>query len=459
VRGALAVLGLALAATVSSALTPEELIGDGHVRLRVSTEPAREVVLGQQTKIYVEILTDTWFTKAPLYPELSLPGAVALMPEQLGTNFSERIEDTTFAAQRRSYVVYPQRAGTLEIPPIPIRLGVAVDAKPSELFTLTTPPLKLQVVLPREAEAAGLFVTTPELTVKESWDRSLDDLRVGDALKRTLHVEADDALAMLLPVVEFEAPPGVALYRDQPRTTDRVNRGQYQGVRVDAVTYVLQRAGEFELPELQIHWWNTGAGRLEAVTLEARTLTVAASDLAEAELVAPSSGGQDGRALVATALAWLRDHVAVVSAALALAWLAFAGLRRRGPDWAVGIRRWQRARRDSEAAHFQALTRDVRRGDEAAIVHRYWQWRERLQQEWPALDPAHFRAVAESSGFREVWSRFEQARYASAPTVAQGPDSGALCNALSALRKALHTAAAGPARAARSLNPRGLPRP
>jgi len=447
-----------LAATASGALTPEEIVGDGHVRLRVSTEPAREVVLGQQTRIFVEILTDTWFTKAPLYPELSLPGAVALMPEQLGTNFSERIEGTTFAAQRRSYVVYPQRAGTLEIPPIPIRLGVAVDAKPSRLFTLTTPPLKLQVVLPREAEAAGLFVTTPELTVDESWDRSLDDLRVGDALKRTLRVEADDALAMLLPAVEFEAPPGVALYRDQPRTNDRVNRGQYQGERVDAVTYVLQRSGEFQLPELQIHWWNTGAGRLETVTLEARTLTVAASDLAEAEIVARTSDGQKWRALVAKAVSWLRDHVAVVSGAVALGWLAFVGLRRRGPGWVAAIRRGQRARSESESAYFQALSRDVGRGDEAAIVQRYWQWRERLQDECPALDTSRFQAVADSCGFREVWSRFEQARYAPARADSQGPDSAALSSALSALRKALRAPAGSSTGADRSLNPRGLPR-
>ena len=320
-----------LAPTGSNAATPEALVEEGHVRLRVSTEPARQVVLGQQTRIFVEILTDSWFTKAPRYPELSLEGAVALMPEQLGTNFTERIDGTTFAAQRRSYVVYPQRAGKLEIPPIPVRLGVAVDAKPSEVFTLTTPPLKLQVVLPAEAEEVESFVTTPRLDVEETWDRALEELRVGDALKRTVRLTADQALGMLLPALDFEAPPGIALYRDQPRATDRVNRGQYRGERLEAATYVLQRTGEFTLPELRIHWWNTETGTLETETLEARTFEVAASDREEAVVIGPSRRETDWRGLLAGVRDWLRGHGGALLVAALAAALALAGLRRYGP--------------------------------------------------------------------------------------------------------------------------------
>jgi hypothetical protein len=452
VRAQLLCVAVWLLPVLVSAAAPQELVAEGHVRMRVSTEPARQVVLGQQTRIFVEILTDTWFTKAPLYPELSLAGAIALMPEQLGTNFTERIDGTTFAAQRRSYVVYPQRAGTLDVPPIAIRLGVAVDAKPSDLFTLTTPPLKLQVVLPPAAEGVERFVTTPKLAVEETWDRPLDALHVGDAVRRTVRLTADDSLGMLLPALGFEAPSGVALYRDQPRATDRVNRGQYRGERVEAATYVLQRAGEFVLPELQVHWWNTRTHALETEILAARTLEVAVSESAEALELPPVPHEVDWRALLGRALDGVRAHgVALLTTGIAVA-LAGAGLRRRGPAALARLRRTLRERRESEAARFRELDRDARRGDADAVVRSYWRWRTRLETDLPGLDPARLRATAEASGFRPVWARFERARYAAGDG---GWDRAALRRSLSAFRAALRATARPDTPGAGGLNPRG----
>ena len=104
-----------------SAMMPDELVREGHVRIRVRTDPAEQVVIGQQTRFFVEILTDTWFSEAPAYPELTIPGSIALMPESLGMNFTERIDGVTYSGQRRSYVIFPQRTGPLEIPSLPIR--------------------------------------------------------------------------------------------------------------------------------------------------------------------------------------------------------------------------------------------------------------------------------------------------------------------------------------------------
>ncbi len=109
-------LVLGLSGTARLGAEPrEQSLRDGRVRVRVSTEPEGRVVIGQQTRLFVDILTDTWFTQAPAYPDVDLDGAIALQPEQLGTNFTERIAGATYAAQRRSYVIFPQRAGPLEL--------------------------------------------------------------------------------------------------------------------------------------------------------------------------------------------------------------------------------------------------------------------------------------------------------------------------------------------------------
>jgi len=298
----------------------------------------------------------------------------------------------------------------------------------------------------------GRFVTTPNLEVEETWDRSLEALRVGDALKRTVGIEADDALGMFLPVLEFEAPSGIALYHDQPRVTDRVNRGQYRGERVEAVTYVLQRAGEFALPELQIHWWNTRTGTLETELLEARTISVAESDQSEAVLVAPRRRELDWRGRLAGGLDWLRDHASPLLAAGFVLTVGLIALRRHGRAVLAGAQRRFRERRESESARFRALERETRSGNEAAVVRSYWSWRSQLQAELPDLGTLRLRAIAADCGFREVWGRFERARYGSGQ--AGDWDRSALRRSLGRFRAAIR-AAALPRRDRPSLNPRG----
>ncbi|MCP3983458.1 MAG: protein BatD [bacterium] len=436
------------------AQTPQELMRGGRLRVRVSTEPARQVVIGQQTRFFIDILTDTWFTKAPAYPELVLEGAIALMPEQLGTNFTERIDGATFAAQRRSYVIFPQRAGRLEIPSLKVRLGVAAaDGKAGTPFTLRTQPLRLNVVIPAEAEGIESLVTTPRFRVRDKWSRPLDELKVGDAVERTVRMTADRALGMLLPELAFEAPPGIAVYTDQPRSSDRINRGQYQGERVESVTYVLQRPGEFTLPAIELHWWSSTAGALQAEILEERTFEVS-GEWGAAPLLVPVDRWARWRARFDRLLAFIREHRLTLLLAV-LGVIIVVQITRRSLPSLLGWWRVQREqRRDSEALLFRKLSNTAQRGDIDAVVHDFWRWRDRLAIELPLLTHGAMRHAAETSGFAEHWASLEQRRYGTAP-----PSSGSadLRPALQAFRTALLTVHRSQVVASGSsgLNPRG----
>jgi len=431
-RGFLIALVL-LAPVLTEAKTPRELLSEGHVRVRVSTEPTRQVVIGQQTRFFVEILTDTWFTKAPAYPELTLEGAIALMPEQLGMNFTERIDGVTFAAQRRSYVIFPQRAGPLKIPSLRIRLGVSEDGKAGTPFTLSTPPLRLNVVLPAEAEGVDGLVTTPRLTVRDRWSKPLDDLKVGDAVERTVQMNAARALGMLLPDLAFVAPPGIAVYPHQPRIQDSVNRGQYRGERVETVTYVLQRPGEFTLPAIELHWWNLARGMLETETLEERTFEVSGAAGGTA-LVAPPDPWAPWRARLDQVLACLREHrlplLLTILGAIVVARVGHRFL----PELLAWRRKRQKRRHDSETQLFRELERSVGRRDVDALVRDFWRWRDRLVVDAPSLAQGGMRRAAEKSGFAEHWTELERRRYGGA---APAPSPADLRPALRAFRAEL----------------------
>lgn len=436
----------------SAMATPaEELLAGGHVRVRVHTEPVGQVVRGQQTRLFVDILTDTWFTSAPRYPELRLEGAISLMPERLGTNFTESIDRVTFAAQRRSYVIFPQRTGRLEIPPLQIWLGVSRDGEASPPFAVTTPPVTLRVVAPAGAEEIQGLVTTPSLTVREVWEPPTGDLRVGDALRRTVRLSADRSLGMLLPELAFSAPRGIAVYPDQPRVLDHVNRGRYRGERVETVTYVLQRPGSYTLPPIEIHWWDPGSGRLMTETLEEHSFEVGGA--VPGSFFAPASGS--GRALLEGLLRtwrWARAHWILLLCVLVGLLVAQRRLRHSLPRAFAWLGRERERRRHSESHDFRQLDRSLRQGDLDAVVRDYWCWR----GHWVAgaSDPTDMalRRAAATSGFAEAWATLERNRYGSAGDAA---DTEILRNGLRALRAALRSSPSElPATDLLDLNPR-----
>lgn len=403
------------ASTSEAGLDREDLVSAGRVRLRVRTDPSElgDIVVGQQTRLLVEILTDTWFSHAPRYPELTIPGAITLLPEQMGTNFTEEIDGITFSGQRRSYVVFPQRVGSLDIPPLEIRLGVSKDGKPGAPFTLSTRPIRLDVASRPGVDESEGVVTTPRLSVEDEWDRSFDDLSAGDALERTIHIEGDEVLGMLLPDLAFEAPVGIAVYADAPRIVDRANRGRYRGQRTQTITYVLTERGTFEIPSIAIRWWNPEDEELRTETLASQSLNVKAAGLGISNSSSLSESIGDLRSRVAKAGAavlqlilrhWLGIAViGLIAFGLIRLTRAYGSRARETFDLAL------KQRRNSEALTFRALDRCLRVGDAQQIVAAYWHWRERIDASVLPSPRAH----PESQDLARFphWRTFQALRY------------------------------------------------
>ncbi|MGY8736200.1 MAG: hypothetical protein ACKVIW_01630, partial [bacterium] len=132
---------------VNTSALATDLLESGRVQIRVHIDPneGQGIVVGQQTRLLIEILTDSRFSRAPQYPELTIQGAISLLPEQMGTNFTEPIDGTTFSGQRRGYVIFPQRTGTLSIPSLEIPVGVAGVDEADGSIVLRTAAIELHI--------------------------------------------------------------------------------------------------------------------------------------------------------------------------------------------------------------------------------------------------------------------------------------------------------------------------
>ena len=383
------------------------------VRIDAFSEPDGDVYLGQRVRLVVDIRTDTWFTTAPRYPELKIDGTIALQPEAFGVNFTERERGTTWAGQRQRYVLFPQRVGQLAIPPIDVPLAVSTDGRAGETQVATTPSVTINVVAPPGSADVPSFVSTPRLRVTEEWEGDLENLKVGDAITRIITQSADDVFALLLPAVEFAEIEGFGVYPGTPELNDRADRGTYAAVRADRVTYVLQSEGDYELPAIDIHWFDLGRERMITETLDPLEIMVLPNPdavLGEEELAVEESSISIEESL-RNALDWLALNIhwltLLAGALFALRWL----WRRFVPGWVRSLREARERSRQSEARYFDELLRAVRSGDENKAVACFWRWADRLPGRDVPLTLTALQSGDDNQGFEDAWRALEIRRY------------------------------------------------
>jgi hypothetical protein len=373
-------LGLALAALViippATAGVAEDLLASGHVKVRARVEP-EQVYVGQKVEVVVDLLTGTWFQSAPRYPEtLSVNDAIVLPPESFGVNFSERIEGQSYAGQTRRLTIFPTRAGRFEVPPVAITLKVADDnARPTPEFVLRTPPLSFEARLPEAARGLGLVVATPRLRATQRWNRDATGLRMGDALERTISMEIDDSVSMLLPASEFAAPEGVAVYPGRPQLSDSRNRGETRGSRIESVTYLFEREGTFALPEIVIHWWDLRSNRLRSEKLPGLELEVAANtDLAQRHLAIEQTTEESAEEPVLAEDGGPPWRTVLIFAALLA---VIAACVRPLVRLATRVRGHLRSHAAADAAHFARFRRVALRGEAGPTLSALYAWLDR----------------------------------------------------------------------------------
>ena len=391
------------------------VFADGEVRVHVFTEPEGEVYLGQRTDLIIEVQTDSWFTTAPKYPELKLPGAITLMPDSFGVNTTTQEGGVTWAGQRRRYVLFPQRPGELTIPPIELSVAVATNGKAGASTKLIAPSVSLSVASPPGSEAVTSFLTSESYQIEESWSGDSESAQVGDAITRTITQTADGVFALVLPTVEFEPIDGLAVYPATPELSDKINRGQYSATRVDSVTYVFQGEGEFTLPPVVTNWFDLRGGTMRTETLESLNIAVLPNPDALVGIAEEESPGESVAAATAIRklLNWFEANIGQLTTAaaflLALRWF----WRNLLSDW-IRHRRIERGKfKVSEEAFYRKLKGTAASGDPDRFVQSFWRWSDRLPNRGVPLSTGSLVDSKNVSDFPAQWREMDEARYQS----------------------------------------------
>ncbi|HGY9587333.1 TPA: BatD family protein [Vibrio harveyi] len=237
------------------------------------TKEAPKFSVNEQVILYIEVATPRWFTGGTRIGSVEIPNVIAKQRNQLATNYTERKGGQTWSRQRWEITLYPQASGQFVIPPVAVGVQVSAPDGSKVAGTLYTQPIKFEASMPSGllSDESAWFTAT-KVSVGQKWTTSNDELKVGDVITRTITINAQDSLSVLLPdLLSNDSTASYQAYPQPNRLDDKQTRGDYQSSRIEESVYVIQQGGELTLPEHTFQWWNSQSKQLETVVIEGKT--------------------------------------------------------------------------------------------------------------------------------------------------------------------------------------------
>lgn len=202
--------------------------------------------------------------------------------EQLGQDreSQEIINGQRYLVITRTYAITPRRSGPQTIQGAIFEGQVRVENPRSlsgfgrpERIQLFAPDIDLEVQA-RPSSFPGHWLPSPEVSITESWEPEQQTITLGEPVSRQISITAQAVRPELLRVPETAYPESVRSYPDRGQTENFVRQGRSISRLIHNVVIIPSEAGELELPEVVIPWWNTESHQIEYARLPSRTIQV-----------------------------------------------------------------------------------------------------------------------------------------------------------------------------------------
>ncbi len=314
------------------------------MRIDVSVDVPNPYVQ-QQVLLTIKILRRINWQQASL-SELDA-GGNDLLAEQLGEDkhYSTMLEGKSWEVIERRFALFPQQSGEIEISPFMLTVSVADENRqgrrrsrdPFDSFfsrrpmvqkTARSDAIKLQVK--PALEGVRPWLTATDLKLQETWSVDTRQLQVGESVTRTIAIIADGVSVGQLPQLKPAEVSGIKRYPDQPQTNEQATSHGLLSTSSQKFALIPAQAGEFEIPPLEVNWWNVSTDRMEIARLSGRTIKVSGVLATEIEttptvpvpaVLQPLSEGESTAAPVVP-VSRINDWLILSNIILAVLWLA-----------------------------------------------------------------------------------------------------------------------------------------
>jgi len=350
------------------------------VRLEITPDT---ITVGESATLRVTVLVPTWQPQPPVFPDFEVPNAITQLPPDSSHPMSERIGRDTWSGIVRNYRVTPLIPATFSLGGESIRVTWAEPGAANHVLDVPVPDASLAATVPQGAAGIDPYLAGTRFELERTLEGDTASLTAGDALVIHYRAVLSGMPALFIPPIAPALTGALATaYPKEP-----VLRDGDAAERLEAVTLVLNHGGTLTLPGRTFDWWNRAEGRVEQVSLEPVTVTVAGP----APDTAPESTTGTNRRL----------PIALSAVTLVL----LLGLWRWLPRYRTHRRAARAAYEASEAHAFRQLTR----ADTAGEIYRAAiDWLERLD---PALDLQGFAAGFGDPSLRDALGQLSAQLY------------------------------------------------
>jgi hypothetical protein len=265
----------------------------------VSTQPDREIWAGQQVSINLDLKTTGFSFSNTLFNLPEVEGGFLMQTDSTTIKFSERKDGESWQVIRYPLALFPQKSGELTVPPISVRFSSSAGfGTTTKNFEFETEALTLSVKLPPGVGENEIVITTRAFQLDHDWQPDTDLAKTGDAFTLTVKRSAEDISAMLLPHLPVYRTSGLAAYPQTPQIEDKTNRGDLVGERTDSITWVVEKAGSYQIPGIRFKWWDPVSKELQQQVIPGIELEVVGESTGESEVFADGASESRTRDLL-----------------------------------------------------------------------------------------------------------------------------------------------------------------
>lgn len=210
------------------------------------------------------------------------PPQVSNADIQQGSNdedSQELVDGQRYRVITRTYFITPRRSGEVTIEGSRFdgqirdtsQRSFASFSRPQSVSAIA-PDLTLEV-RPQPAGVSGAWLPSGHVSLAEDWNDN-QDFTVGEPINRRIMLTAQGVSDDQLPDLNSEYPDSMRYYAERTereafsRQGQRFARAQFSGVIIPA------QAGTFELPPVEVDWWDTNAEQMRTARIPARSIEV-----------------------------------------------------------------------------------------------------------------------------------------------------------------------------------------
>ncbi|MFK5925045.1 MAG: BatD family protein [Desulfuromusa sp.] len=214
------------------------------------------------------------------------PDGVTTVVKKLGDahSYETRRNGRIYKVIERDYAIFPQGSGTLKIPALQFDGTVANGTsrfdplgRQGQRVRQMTQPLQVEV-LPRPVDLGQRpWIPATTLKLQDDWQRQVPKFIVGEPVTRTLRLSAGGVLSAQLPLLQLNLPDGFKSYPDQPYREDQLSAGGITGILEQKIALVPTHPGHYQLPAIDLAWWDVTTGKWQQAHLAAISIDVAAA--------------------------------------------------------------------------------------------------------------------------------------------------------------------------------------